>query len=116
MTNILTDDIKANFGRTATFVWLGGSSLLMMVDGGFEHFGGAWQAAVFVFGGMFVAAIVVGALSWWIHKRLVSHLMKFVNFDDPATIKRAERYRGLGNQICFVLSCAFLLIAFYSFG
>ena len=88
----------------------------MVFDGGFGRFGGMWQAAVFVFGGMFVAAFVVGAASWLIHKRLVLHLMKFVNFDDPATIKRAERYRGLGKQICFVLSCAFLLIAFYSFG
>lgn len=63
------DEIKARLGRTATFTWLGGGALLLLADGGLGMLI-SLRALLFLGVGMFVAAFLVGLVSYKIFLKL----------------------------------------------
>lgn len=73
MSDGLYDGQKSASGRFATYVWLGTGIFLFAIR---ENSPGilSWQAAVFLLGGMFLAAIVVGSfLYFW--QRLLARVL-----------------------------------------
>lgn len=64
-----TDEVKAKLGHTATFAWLGTGVLLFLIDGGVKKLL-SLQALLFLGVGMFVAAVLVGFVSYKIFLNL----------------------------------------------
>jgi hypothetical protein len=69
MTTQPIDEVKAKLGTAATFVWLGGGALLFLIDGGIGNLF-TLKALLFLGVGMFVAAFLVGLLSYKVFLRL----------------------------------------------
>jgi hypothetical protein len=63
------DQITAQLGRLATFTWLGGGALLLLVDGGLGMMI-SLRALLFLGVGMFVSSFLVGLLSYKIFVKL----------------------------------------------
>lgn len=74
-----TDKIKARLGRIATFAWLIGGVVLLVYDGGVRGLL-TMKALAFLGIGMFVAAIVIGLLTYKL----------FVHFADKAAFKAGQ--------------------------
>ena len=109
------DQQKQKLGRNATIIWLGGGAILFFYDGGISNLI-SLESLVFLFAGMFVAAIVVGGVSLWLLKKQARYLMK--KYGDPTTEagKNAQILGGyIFNGIHYLLCVLFLLWSYNSF-
>ncbi len=68
-----SDSQKETHGAIATFVWLAGSVFLFLTDARSPSLF-SLQAFGFIIIGMFVAAVVVGNITYWIQKKL-AHIL-----------------------------------------
>lgn len=71
------DKQKSTHGSLATFVWIGSGIYLFASSPDASVF--SWQAAGFVFVGMFIAAVVFGWLGYGIDRGLSAVLLKVVS-------------------------------------
>ena len=93
----MDDELKASLGREVTFTWLGMGFLLFLFDDASPGLI-SWQAAVFLIGGMFVAAVGVGVAVYG----LAEVLMDGVESGSPARWKRVvTRLANTGLAIGF---------------
>lgn len=109
------DQQKQKLGRNATIIWLGGGAILFFYDGGISNLI-SLESLVFLFAGMFVAAIVVGGVSLWLLKKQARYLMK--KYGDPTT-EAEKNAQILGGYIFYgihyLLCVLFLLWSYNSF-
>ena len=110
------DHQKEKLGRSATYVWLIGGAILFLRDGGISNLISLWSL-VFLFAGMFAAAVVVGGMSWWLIKKQARYLMEKYG---ELTTETAHKPRVVGGYIFFwavhyLLGILFLLWCYNSF-
>ena len=102
------DQQKQKLGRNATIIWLGGGAILFFYDGGISNLI-SFESLVFLFAGMFVAAIVVGGVSLWLLKKQARYLMK--KYGDPTT--EAGKNAQILGDIFFTASIICCAYCFY---
>ena len=106
------DEIKAKLGHTATFTWLGGGALLFLVDGGLQNLI-SFQALLFLGVGMFVAAFLVGLISYKLFLKLADKASLAAGADQAReAVLRSFRQSQIAG---FVLGLLFVLWVYASF-
>jgi len=111
------DEQKALHGKFTTIIWIVGSVILFVGDGGISNLL-TWQAAAFISVGMFVAALVVGNVTYWLQRTTAKMLMKRVSPDQAFTAEAAKKISRLGKLLLlfdFVLATGVLLWCYASF-
>lgn len=109
------DNAKAQLGKNATAIWLVGGAALFLLDGGFTHLF-SLRALAFLGIGMFVAAIVVGSISYLLLNTLATRLM--ARYPDPASVEaqsamaKWRNFFGLANA---ALAVIFLVLTYAGF-
>lgn len=111
----MTDTAKAQLGKNATVIWLVGGAVLFLLDGGVAHLF-SLRALAFLGIGMFVAAIVVGSISYFLVNALATRLM--ARYPDPASAEAQSAMRNWRNVFGLtnaVLAIAFLVVVYAGF-
>ena len=119
MTNFsdFYDEQKALHGKFATIIWVFGSVILFLWDGGISNLL-TWKAFAFIFVGMFIAAILVGSISYWLQRTTAKLVMRRLAPDQAITPEIATRISRLGKLLLLfdcVLASAFVLWCYASF-
>ena len=110
MNEEFDDQQKDTHGAFACIIWLIGSVLLFLFDTGNPSLI-SLQALGFIVVGMFVSAVVVGNITYWILKKLATTLVKKLssNLADLADTKeKVERYAKLLFVMDLFIAIAFL--------
>lgn len=111
------DEQKALHGKFATIIWVLGSIILFVLDGGISGLL-TWKAAAFIVIGMFIAAIVVGNASYWLQRTIAKLVLARLGPDEAFTPETANKISRLGKHLLvfdFVLASAFVLWCYASF-
>jgi hypothetical protein len=114
-TDVSSDNAKAQLGRNATFIWLIGGAILFLIDGGVSNLL-SLRAAVFLLVGMFVAALIVGGVSYWLINVMAKRLAQ--RFPDPTTpqAQSAMRtWRAIFAIVNLMLGAIFVVWVYASF-
>ncbi len=106
------DEVKAQLGRAATFAWLGGGTVLLVVDGGVGSLL-SLRAALFLGIGMFVSAALVGLASYKLFLKLADTAALAAS---PGEAREAVLSSFRRSRIaCIVLSLVFVFWVYVSF-
>ncbi|MGE0093620.1 MAG: hypothetical protein AB7M05_06910 [Alphaproteobacteria bacterium] len=115
MASINLDNVKAQLGKNATFVWLIGGAILFLVDGGIANLF-SWKAAAFLFIGMFAAAVIVGNVTYFIIRKIGDYLAdKYGEPSTPQAQLAMRRWRNVFGLMDFGIATLFLLWVYASF-
>ena len=107
-----TDNAKAQLGKNATVIWLVGGIALFFFNKGISGLL-SLRALAFLGIGMFVAAVVVGSISYFMLSTIAKRLM--LRYPDPTSVEGQSAMRkwrnifGLGNA---VLAIGFVVSAY----
>ncbi len=117
MEEEFNDQQKDTHGAFAGIIWLIGSVLLFLFDARSPGLI-SLQALGFIVVGMFVSAVVVGNITYWMQKKLASALANnlssdIADLDD--TIIKVERYAKLLFVLDFFIAIIFLYWVYNSF-
>jgi hypothetical protein len=109
------DKQKESHGGTATFVWIG-TSLALLLSHSYPGLL-SWQGLTFIIVGMFVAAVIMGGVGYWIQRQLARWLMARHGDNFSTEIEKTIFKYGIGLLVfeaaINVLFCVWVFNSFF---